>query len=94
MALIGAEELGISSANVDSAGASGSAEARRLLGLDASLGQSLGLARDWAYQLIKQVGNYGEIYDRTLGAKSPLRLDRGLNRLWNQGGLLYAAPFR
>lgn len=94
MALIGAEELGVSSANVDSAGNSGSLETRRLLGLDASLGQSLGLARDWAYQIIKQVGNYGEIYDRTLGQRSVLRLDRGLNNLWSQGGLMYAAPFR
>jgi general L-amino acid transport system substrate-binding protein len=94
MALIAAEELGVTSSNVDSVGSSGSAEARRLIGLDANLGQSLGLARDWAYQIIKQVGNYGEIYDRTLGHRSVLRLDRGLNNLWTQGGLLYAAPFR
>ncbi len=69
-------------------------DVRRLLGLEADLGAPLGLARDWAYQIVKQVGNYAEIFDRTLGQGSPLKLDRGFNNLWTKGGLMYAAPFR
>jgi general L-amino acid transport system substrate-binding protein len=94
MALIEAEELGITSANVDAKRASNEPEVRRFLGLEANLGQALGLPRDWAYQIVKNVGNYGEIFDRTLGAKSSLRLARGLNNLWTKGGLMYAMPFR
>jgi general L-amino acid transport system substrate-binding protein len=94
MALASAEELGVTSANVDSMRSSPLIEVRRLLGLEADLGAPLGLARDWAYQIIKQVGNYAEIFDRTLGAKSDLKLDRGPNDLWTKGGLIYAAPFR
>ena len=56
--------------------------------------QPLGLAKDWAFQIVKQVGNYGEIFDRTFGQASPFKLDRGLNNLWTKGGLMYAAPFR
>jgi general L-amino acid transport system substrate-binding protein len=94
MALIEAEELGITSANVDAMRASNEPEVRRFLGLEANLGQALGLPRDWAYQIVKNVGNYGEIFDRTLGAKSNLKLARGLNNLWTKGGLMYAMPFR
>jgi len=94
MALVAAEELGISSSNVDTMKASPSHEVRRFLGLDADLGAPLGLSRDWAYQIVRQVGNYGEIFERTLGQSSPLKLDRGLNNLWTKGGLMYAAPFR
>jgi general L-amino acid transport system substrate-binding protein len=94
MALIAAEDLNISSSNVDAMKASPSHEVRRFLGLDADLGSPLGLSRDWAYQIIKQVGNYGEIFDRTLGQSSVLKLDRGLNNLWSKGGLMYSPPFR
>lgn len=94
MALIAAEELGVTSANAEAMRSSPLLEARRLLGLEADLGAPLGLARDWAFQVIKQVGNYGEIFERTLGAKSPFKLDRGANQLWQKSGLLYAAPFR
>lgn len=94
MALVSAEELGLTSANVDMMRSSPLTEVRRLLGLEADLGAPLGLARDWAYQVIKQVGSYAEIFDRTLGEKSVLKLDRGPNQLWEKGGLLYAAPFR
>ena len=94
MALIAGEELGLTSANADSMRDSNVLDIRRFLGLEANLGQSLGLARDWAYQMIKQVGNYGEIFERSLGQSSPFRLDRGVNNLWTKGGLFYAAPFR
>jgi general L-amino acid transport system substrate-binding protein len=94
MALIEAEELGITSANVDTKRASNEPEVRRFLGLEANLGQALGLPRDWAYQVVKNVGNYAEIFDRTLGAKSNLKLARGLNNLWTKAGLMYAMPFR
>ena len=94
MALNEAEELGITSANVDAMRTSTEPEVRRFLGLEANLGQALGLPRDWAYQIVKNVGNYGEIFDRTLGAKSNLKLARGLNNMWSKGGLMYAMPFR
>lgn len=94
MALVAAEDLGISSGNIDTMKASPSHEVRRFLGLDADLGSPLGLSRDWAYQVVKQVGNYSEIFERTLGQNSALKLDRGLNNLWSKGGLMYAAPFR
>lgn len=94
MALVAAEELNITSDNVDTMRSSPSHEVRRFLGLDADLGAPLGLPRDWGYQIIKQVGNYGEIFERTLGQNSSLKLDRGLNALWSKGGLMYAIPFR
>lgn len=94
MALIAAEEFGLTSANVDAMRSSSVLDVRRFLGLEADLGASLGLARDWAYQVVKQVGNYAEIFDRTLGHGSDLKLDRGLNNLWSKGGLLYAMPLR
>lgn len=94
MALVAAEEMNISSSNVDTMKASPSHEVRRFLGLDADLGAPLGLPRDWAYQVVHDVGNYGEIFERTLGQSSSLKLDRGLNNLWSKGGLMYSAPFR
>ncbi|MBS0269900.1 MAG: amino acid ABC transporter substrate-binding protein [Proteobacteria bacterium] len=94
MALVAAEELNISSSNIETAKSSPSHEVRRFLGLDADLGAPLGLSRDWAYQVVKQGGNYGEIFERTLGQNSALKLDRGLNNVWTKGGLMYAAPFR
>jgi general L-amino acid transport system substrate-binding protein len=94
MALIEAEELGLTKENVDAQRAATEPSIRRFLGLEANLGQALGLPRDWAYQVVKNVGNYGEIFDRNLGAKSDLKLARGLNNLWTKGGLMYAMPFR
>ncbi len=94
MALLAAEELGITSANIDTMRASPSLDVRRFLGLEADLGGPLGLAREWAYNVVKQVGNYAEIFDRTLGQGSALKLDRGFNNLWTQGGLMYSAPLR
>lgn len=94
MAIIAAEEFGLTSSNVDAMRNSNMLDVRRFLGLEADLGASLGLARDWAYQVVKQVGNYAEIFDRTLGHGSDLKLDRGLNNLWSKGGLLYAVPLR
>jgi general L-amino acid transport system substrate-binding protein len=94
MALVAAEELGLSSDNVDTKRASTVPQVRRFLGLEANLGAALGLPRDWGYQIVKNVGNYGEIFQRTVGAGSPLRLERGLNDLWTNGGLMYSMPFR
>ena len=94
MALIAAEELGLTSANVDTMRESPLLDVRRFLGLEADLGAPLGLARDWAYQIVKHVGNYAEIFDRSLGQGSPFKLERGLNNLWTKGGLMYAAPMR
>lgn len=92
-ALINAEELGITATNVDDHKAkSKNAAVRRLLGLEGSTGTSMGLDADWAARTIKATGNYGEIFDRNLGPKTPLAINRGINALWNAGGLLYAPP--
>jgi general L-amino acid transport system substrate-binding protein len=94
-ATLAAEELGITSANVDDMRKNAkSPEAKRLLGVGDDLGQKMGVSRDWAYNVIKQVGNYSEIYERNVGEKTPLRLARGANNLYNNGGLLIAPPFR
>ena len=66
-------------------------EIKRLLGVEGKFGTDLGLDNDWAYQIIKQVGNYGEIFERNV---TPIGLDRGVNKLWNKGGILYAPPIR
>jgi general L-amino acid transport system substrate-binding protein len=92
-ALIAAEELGITSHNVDQMKSSDEADIARFLGTKDDLGKGLGLSKDWAYQIVKQVGNYGEVFERTLGKGSPLKLERGINRQWKDGGLLYAPPF-
>lgn len=94
MALFEAEELGLSSRNIDDNRESGNHEVRRFLGLEATLGQALGLPPDWTYQVVKQVGHYGELFDRNLGEHSPFKLARGLNDLWGRGGIMLAAPFR
>lgn len=93
-ALVNAEELGVSHANVDEMRKSNSPEVRRLLGVEGSFGTALGLDEDWAYRAIKQVGNYEEIYRRNLGADSKVKIGRQLNRLWRDGGLMYAPPIR
>lgn len=94
MALIAGEEMGLTRENVDGMKTTAFTDARRFLGLDANLGQPLGLGRDWALQVIRQVGNYGEIFERTFGRASPMGLERGLNNLWTKGGLMSAPPFR
>ncbi|MDX2258419.1 MAG: transporter substrate-binding domain-containing protein [Hyphomicrobiaceae bacterium] len=94
MALIRADELGITSANVDAMAESGGPEARHLLGREANIGTPIGLPQTWAYEVIRQVGNYSEMFERNLGRQSPFKLRRGLNGLWQNGGLLYAAPLR
>ena len=93
-ALIEAEELGITQARVDSLKASPDPAVQRFLGVGEDLGKSLGLDREWAARAIKAVGNYGEIFNRNVGADSPLKLPRGLNAQWNKGGLMYAQPLR
>jgi general L-amino acid transport system substrate-binding protein len=93
-ALINAEELGVGSGNVDAMKSSSNPEVRRLLGVEGAAGNGLGLAADWVYQVVKQVGNYGEVFKRNVGADSPLQIERGLNALWKDGGLQYAPPFR
>ena len=92
-ALLNAEYLGVTQANVDDMLKSGDSSIQRLLGVgDNDFGKSIGLNKDWAYQIIKALGNYGEIYDRNLGPKTPLGLERGVNALWNQGGIQYGMP--
>jgi general L-amino acid transport system substrate-binding protein len=93
-ALIAAEELGITSANVDAMKASAAGDVRSFLGLDLDFGKRLGLSADWTQRIIKQVGNYGELFERHLGPKSPLKLERRLNNLASNGGLHYAPSFR
>jgi len=93
--LIIAEEKGVTSKNIERMRTrSKDPEIKRLLGVEGDLGKKLGLPNDWANQIIKQVGNYGEIYERNVGPDTPLKLERGLNRLWNRGGILYAPPMR
>ncbi len=94
MALIEAEELGITSKNVDKMLKSKNPQIQRFLGVTPGMGKALGLDDKWAYNIIKQVGNYGEIFERNVGVNTPLGLERGLNALWTKGGLMYAAPFR
>jgi general L-amino acid transport system substrate-binding protein len=93
-ALITAEELGVTQANVDEKLKSDNPAIRRLLGVEGSFGQGLGLTNDWAYRIIKAVGNYGESFERNVGQGSPIKISRGLNALWNRGGLQYAPPIR
>lgn len=93
-ALVNAEELGVSQSNVDEMRQSNSPEIRRLLGIEGSFGENIGLDNNWAYRAIKQVGNYEEIYRRNLGVDSRVKIDRQLNRLWTDGGLMYAPPIR
>ncbi|NEO29318.1 MAG: transporter substrate-binding domain-containing protein [Symploca sp. SIO3C6] len=92
--LIEAEELGINSQNIDQFLSSKDPVVKRFLGTEEDLGEQLGLSKDFMAQAIKKVGNYGEIYDRNLGAKTPFNLERGQNEIWEKGGLMYAPPFR
>ena len=93
-AMLNAEELGITSANVADMAKSDNPDIKRLLGSEGNYGEQLGLSKDWAVNIIKLVGNYGESFDRNVGSGSPLKIDRGLNKLWSKGGLQYAPPVR
>jgi len=93
-ATVTAEEKGVTSANIDSMKDSKDPEILRLLGVEGNQGEELGLSKDWAYNIIKSVGNYGEIFERNIGVKTPIGLERGLNALWTNGGLQYSPPFR
>lgn len=93
-AMINAEELAITQKNVDEMAKSSKPELRRIFGADGNLGEQLGLTKDWFTRIIKAVGNYGESFDRNVGAGSKLAISRGLNKLWNQGGIQYAPPIR
>ena len=90
--LIQAEEFGITSENLNTFANSEDPRIKRFLGIEGSIGQNMGLSNDFAARIVKHVGNYGEIYDRNIG--KPLNLDRGLNQIWTEGGLLYSPPFR
>jgi general L-amino acid transport system substrate-binding protein len=94
-ATISAEELGVTQENADTIGeSSDNPEVKRLLGTEGDLGAMLGLETDWAVKAIKAAGNYGEIFDRNIGPSTPIALERGLNALWSEGGLIYSPPFR
>ena len=93
-ATVAAEELGVTSKNVMQMKSSKNPATRRLLGLDGTFGANLGIRADWALQAIKQVGNYGEIFERNVGINTPLAIKRGINALWTDGGLQYAPPIR
>ena len=93
-AQVNAEERGVTSDNVDKMMESSDPNVRRLLGLEGLKGEGLKLSDKWAYYIIKQVGNYGEMFERNVGKGSPLGIARGQNALWNKGGLQYAPPVR
>ena len=93
-ALLNAEELGITQANVDEMSASENPEIRRVLGKEGDMGTKLGVPNEWVVNIIKAVGNYGEIFERNVGPSTPLKIARGINALWSKGGLQYAPPIR
>ncbi len=93
-AMINGEELGLTSANIDSLKESTDPAIQRFVGRTGIKGEGLGIADDWAYQIIKQVGNYGEVFERTIGNGSPFQIRREMNALWTAGGLQYAPPIR
>jgi general L-amino acid transport system substrate-binding protein len=93
-AMVNAEELGITSKNVDEEMKSTKPDVRRLLGGEGNFGEHIGLSKDWAARIIRLVGNYGESFERNVGSGSKLNIDRGLNKLWNKGGIMYAPPVR
>jgi len=94
-AMLEAEEYGVNSENVDQMKASSKDPVvRRLLGVEGDMGKNLGVGNEWAYMIVKKVGNYGESYDRNVGPRTPIKLERGANALWKQGGLQYPMPVR
>ena len=93
-AMVNAEELGVTSKNIDEALKSEKPDVRRLVGTEGIYGERMGLTKDWAARVIRLVGNYGEVYERTVGIGSALGIPRGINQLWSKGGILYAPPVR
>ena len=92
--MVNAEELGVTSENVDDMLGSENPSILLLLGVEGDFGTPIGLSTDWGYNIISQVGNYGESYEAHVGPDTPLGLERGLNALWNDGGIMYAPPVR
>jgi general L-amino acid transport system substrate-binding protein len=93
-AMFNAEELNVTKANVEEQAKSANPEVKRLLGTEGNFGEQLGLTKEWAYRIVKLVGNYGEVFERNLGQSSPLKIARGLNALWTKGGIQYGMPIR
>ena len=93
-AMIEAEEYGITSKNVDEMLKSDNPAIKRILGVTPGMGKALGVDEKWVYNIVKQVGNYGEIFERNVGMATPLKIARGQNELWTKGGLQYAPPIR
>jgi general L-amino acid transport system substrate-binding protein len=93
-AMVNAEELGVTKANVDEMAKSDNPDLKRLLGTEGNFGEQLGLSKDWVVRIVKLVGNYGEVFEKNVGQGSPLKIARGLNNLWTKGGLQYAPPVR
>lgn len=93
-AMVAAEEHGITSANADEMKSSNNPTIKRILGTEGKMGANLGLSADWSYNIIKQVGNYGEVFERNVGINTPLKIERGINAQWKNGGLQYSPPFR
>jgi general L-amino acid transport system substrate-binding protein len=94
LAMINAEEKGITSKNVDKMLKSKDPKIQRFLGVSPGNGKALGLDEKFVYNIIKQVGNYGEVFERNVGVNTPLGIERGLNALWTNGGLMYSPPFK
>ena len=92
--MVNAEELGVTSKNVDTMKTNKNPAIRRLLGVDGTFGTNMGISNDWAYNIIRTVGNYAETFERNVGKSTPLGIARGVNALWTQGGLQYAPPVR
>ena len=93
-AMINAEELGVTSKNIDEAMKSEKPDVKRLVGTEGNYGEQIGLTKDWAARVVRLVGNYGEVFERTVGVDSPLGIPRGINQLWSTGGIQYAPPIR
>ena len=90
--MLNAEVLGVSSKNIDQALRSDHPAIRRLVGIEDSLGEKIGLSNDWVVRILRAVGNYGETFDRNIGTRSKLGIARGINNLWSQGGIQYGPP--
>jgi len=93
-AMVNAEELGVSKANLAEMMKSENPDIKRLVGTEGTYGEQLGLTKDWAARIVRHVGNYGESFERNVGQGSQLKIARGLNALWSKGGLQYAPPIR
>lgn len=93
-AMVNAEELGVSTKTIDAALASKKPEVQRLVGTDGNYGEKIGLTKDWAARIVRLVGNYGEVFERNVGTATALGIPRGINQLWNAGGIMYAPPIR